>query len=270
MAEKIGLCISGINGRMGQILESLARSDPDRIFGDIVGVDTNIPRPADGLLGVGRLFEAIQQSNVLLIFHNDPNQVVPQAELAIQAKVPVVIGTTGLSNEHIARLSELAAEVPIFQANNFSVGVAVVSRLVCEAAKRLPIEFQPEVVEMHHKGKKDAPSGTANWLAGMICFGRWWPEDNVTVCGRTGVSETVRPDRQVGISSVRAGSIVGDHTVIFAGEGERVEISHFAQSREIFARGALRAAKWTTEQPVKQKKGNKVYNMDDLLGLPPL
>lgn len=180
-------------------------------------------------------------------------------ELALDAGMPLVIGTTGHAEAERARLRALAARVPTVWAGNFSVGVNLLFALTARATRTLGREFDAELIELHHRHKKDAPSGTAARLLELILEARQLDSTAVRH-GREGPAGERSPD-EVGVHAVRGGDIVGEHTVLFAGPGERLELTHKASDRMIFARGALRAANWI----VRQKPG--VYDMQDVLGL---
>jgi 4-hydroxy-tetrahydrodipicolinate reductase len=175
------------------------------------------------------------------------------------ARVPIVIGTTGHDAAFAARVSEAARDIAVLVAPNTSIGVAVAQELVRIAAQALPGMFDIEIVEAHHKHKLDAPSGTALALARSAAEGRGVDPDDHMVSGRSG--QGARREGEIGIASLRAGDIVGTHTVWFAGPGERLTVTHEATDRAIFARGAIRAAAWL----VGQKPGR--YCMANVLGL---
>jgi 4-hydroxy-tetrahydrodipicolinate reductase len=172
----------------------------------------------------------------------------------------MVIGTTGHSNDDRARITELGSRIPIVLSSNFSTGVNTLFWLTRKAAEILGPAFDLEIVEMHHRQKRDAPSGTARSLAEILAQVRRQQLDQVLLHGRQGIVGE-RTDAEIGMHSLRGGDVVGDHTVIFAGAGERVELTHKASSRETFANGALRAAVWVAVQ----KPG--LYDMQDVLGL---
>ncbi len=177
------------------------------------------------------------------------------AEKAAAAGIPYVIGTTGLTAEEQARVDECAKKIPIVQSGNYSLGVNLLLGLVEQAAKVLGAGYDIEVVEMHHKHKKDAPSGTALMLAKAAKAGRGAGE---FVFGRQGETGE-RKAEEIAIHALRGGSVVGDHTVMFAGEVERIELTHKAQSRDAFAAGALRALVWA------KGKAPKIWTMKDIL-----
>lgn len=180
-------------------------------------------------------------------------------ELAAAGGRPVVIGTTGHSPEDKARLLKLAARVPCVWSGNYSIGVNLLFALARKAARTLGEDYDVEVVEMHHRMKKDAPSGTATRLLEIIMEERKLDRTALRH-GRKGITGE-RAKAEVGVHSLRGGDVIGDHTVVFAGSGERLELIHRAGDRTLFARGALRAAQWVIGRPPG------VYDMQDVLGL---
>ena len=178
---------------------------------------------------------------------------------AAEEGLAYVLGTTGLSAEEQQAVDAAAKRIPVVQSGNYSLGVNLLLNLVKTAAKVLGPEYDVEVVEMHHRHKKDAPSGTALMLAKAAAAGRGVDFDAAAVYGRKGIVGE-RPEGEIAVHALRGGSVVGDHTVMFAGEVERVELTHRAQSREAFAAGALKAAQWAAgRQP-------GIYTMRDVLG----
>ena len=171
-----------------------------------------------------------------------------------------VLGTTGLTADEQAAVEAAALKIPVVQSGNFSLGINLLLGLVRKASEILGEEYDCEVVEMHHRHKKDAPSGTALMLAKAAADGRGRNLENVAVYGREGISGE-RPQGEIAVHALRGGSVIGDHSVVFAGDVERIEIAHKAQTREAFAAGALRAALWAAGK----KPG--IYNMRDVLGL---
>lgn len=240
------VAILGAAGRMGRMLCALAEANPElelvaRV--DVAdGFDTTWP---DGT-------EAV----VDFTFHT---AVPANVEKAAAAGVAYVIGTTGLSADEQARVDACAQKIPIVQAANYSLGVNLLLDLVRKAAAVLGTDYDIEVVEMHHRHKKDAPSGTALMLARAAAAGRQVELDDVACYGRHGIVGE-RPEGQIALHALRGGSVVGDHTVMFAGDVERVEITHKAQGREAFAAGALRAAQWAAGRAPSH------YDMRDVLG----
>jgi 4-hydroxy-tetrahydrodipicolinate reductase len=176
------------------------------------------------------------------------------------AKKPAIIGTTGHSQQERAAIEKLAQSVPVVLSPNFSVGVNALFWLTRQVAQMLGEDFDLEISEIHHRLKKDAPSGTAKKLAEILCEVRGLDYGKNVRHGREGLLGE-RPGNEIGVHSIRGGDVVGDHTVTFAGAGERLELSHKAASRETFALGALRAARWVVGKPAG------LYSMEDVLGL---
>lgn len=240
------LLINGSKGRMGNAIIAAANSD------DAVTVSEKIDHGDD-------FSAAILNCDAVIEFsHHDATLAVSEA--CAKAGKPLVIGTTGHTDDEIAQIREAAKTIPVVFAPNFSVGVNTLFWLTRKAAEILGADFDLEVVEMHHRLKKDAPSGTAKRLAEILAETRALSYNDDVRHGRHGiVGERTRDE--IGMHAIRGGDVVGDHTVIFAANGERVELTHKASSRETFARGALRAAKWAAEQPAG------LYDMQDVLGL---
>lgn len=190
-------------------------------------------------------------------FHSATLEV---AKLCAQHKKALVVGTTGHSEKEKAEINRLQSQIPMVVATNYSTGVNMLFWLTRKAAEILGPGFDLEVIEMHHRLKKDAPSGTATTLLEILGDVRKLQLEEALRHGRKGIVGE-RTDSEIGIHAIRGGDVVGDHTVIFAANGERVELTHKASSRETFANGALRAATWV----VNQKPG--LYNMQDVLGL---
>lgn len=189
------------------------------------------------------------------------HEVTPDiAALAAEHKLPLVIGTTGHTpEERSAILSAVENKIPVVWAGNYSVGVNTLNYLTRKAASILGEKYEPELMEMHHHHKKDAPSGTAERLIDILKESYSLNDENVTH-GREGLIGA-RPSKEIGVHAIRGGDIVGEHTVYFIGDGERIELTHKASDRKIFAQGAVRAAHWA----VGKEAG--VYNMEDVLGL---
>lgn len=182
------------------------------------------------------------------------------AELAVKHNIPLVIGTTGHTTEEKAAIHKTVdGKIPVVWAGNYSVGVNTLNYLTRKAASILGEHYEPEVMEMHHHHKKDAPSGTAERLIEILKEGYSMSDDDITH-GREGLVGA-RPEKEIGVHAIRGGDIVGEHTVYFIGDGERIELTHKATDRKIFAQGAVRAAAWAVG------KTPAVYNMEDVLGL---
>jgi 4-hydroxy-tetrahydrodipicolinate reductase len=189
-----------------------------------------------------------------------PAATLAHARIAADRGAGLVVGTTGLEPAQQEALRALARRTRAVIAPNMSVGVTVLTELVAAAARLLDVSFEAEIVELHHHGKKDAPSGTALALGRAVAAARGQDFERVVVLAREGMVGARRPE-EIGIVGLRAGDAVGDHTVLFGGPGERLELTHRAQSRESLARGALRAALWVADRPAG------VYAMRDVLGL---
>jgi 4-hydroxy-tetrahydrodipicolinate reductase len=240
------IIITGSKGRMGRMLAAYVPPDPElKLVGQI--------DEGDDLRAV------IEQGDVVVDFSS--HQATPGiAALCAERKKAMVIGTTGHSNEDRSRITSFSLQIPMVLSSNFSTGVNALFWLTRKAAEILGPSFDLEIVEMHHRLKRDAPSGTAKTLAEILATVRQQQLDKAARYGRAGIVGE-RTAAEIGLHSVRGGDVVGDHTVIFADLGERVELTHRASSRETFAKGALRAAQWV----VAQKPG--LYDMQDVLGL---
>ena len=202
---------------------------------------------------------ALAPASDVLIDFSIPAALAGHLAAARAAGTPIVIGTTGLQPEHHAMIDEAAREIPVIQAANTSLGVNLLGHLVREAAARLGTDWDIEIVEMHHRHKADAPSGTALMLGNAAAAGMGTTLAEAEVTDRAG---TVGPRSAgtIGLASLRGGSVVGDHSVVFATQGERIELIHRADDRAIFARGAVRAALWLAGRPAGR------YTMDQVLG----
>jgi 4-hydroxy-tetrahydrodipicolinate reductase len=227
----------------------------------LIGKDAGIVAGAGeaGLAITSDLAAGVKAADAVIDFSFHEAVPLTMAQ-AVAHRKAVVIGTTGLNPEERAAVERGAATVPIVWAPNMSLGVNLLFSLVEQAAKALGVEYDVEITEAHHRYKKDAPSGTALRLGEKVAEGRGQVFRDVAIFGREGLGGE-RPRGQIGIHALRAADIIGDHTVLFATEGERVEIAHRATTRDAFAKGALRAAQWA----VGQKPG--LYDMQDVLGL---
>lgn len=239
------IAILGAAGRMGKMLAALAPSAGLEVVSKIDIAD-----------GYDREWSKDVEGVVDFSYHT---AVPPAIAKAAAAGLPYVIGTTGLTPEEQAAVDDAAKRIPVVQSGNYSLGVNLLLELVKRASAALGTSYDVEVVEMHHKHKKDAPSGTALMLARAAAEGRNQELDSFAVYGRKGdIGE--RPLGEIAIHALRGGSVVGDHTVIFAGDVERVELTHRAQSREAFAAGALAALKWA------KGRNPGIYTMRSVLG----
>jgi 4-hydroxy-tetrahydrodipicolinate reductase len=204
--------------------------------------------------------DALFASADAVIDFTAPDATAAHAQLAARHQTALIVGTTGLGDSHQAALHEAAKTVPVVFAPNMSVGVNLLFALTQKVAATLGVDYDIEIVEMHHRHKVDAPSGTALGLGRAAAAGRQVALDEVKETVRDGYTGA-RKEGTIGFATLRGGDVVGDHSVIFASEGERVELTHKASSRAIFARGAVRAAVWCQDRPAG------LYSMLDVLGL---
>lgn len=261
------IIVCGAAGRMGRLLVRLVLEEPAATLAAAVEAPGHpaLGRDAGELAGVSaagvRIVDvyAPTRESVTLDF-TTPAAALGHLAAAAAAGAAIVVGTTGFTPDERARAQALAAATRAVIAPNMSVGVAVLERLVEAAVRALGPGFDVEVVEIHHKLKRDAPSGTALRLGEVAAAAQGRPLAGRAVFGREG-EPGPRADGELGVLAVRGGDVVGDHTVYFLGAGERLELAHRAQSRECLARGGLRAALWLATQP------QGVYGMRDVLGL---
>ena len=226
--SRIRVLLIGAAGRMGKTINALANGD----------LNIDIAARCD----LGDSIQPSMKNCDVAIDFSQADAIAEICRVALEHSKPLVIGTTGHSQEQRRIIEETARSVPIVFASNFSIGVNVLFWLTRKAADQLGGDFEAEIIETHHKMKKDAPSGTAKTLAEVLKAAR-------------------EMKSEIPIRSIREGDVVGEHTVIFSGPSERLELTHRAASREIFARGALRAAKWVIGKPPR------LYSMQDVLGL---
>ncbi len=269
MSDLPGIVVTGASGRMGQMLiRTILASDKARLAGCVerpgtawIGHDVGEAMGGAplGVVVTDDPLEAFARAQAVIDF-TTPAATVQFAALAAQARAVHVIGTTGLEPEHLRAISMAAHHAVIVRAGNMSLGVNLLVRMTRLVAEALDADWDIEVVEAHHRMKVDAPSGTALMLGEAAAAGRGVALDTVRDAGRDGITGA-RTRGDIGFASVRGGDVVGEHDVIFAGEGERIVLRHVATDRAIFARGALRAALWGQSQ----KPGD--YDMIDVLGL---
>jgi len=265
----VPVIVAGAGGRMGRTLLSLiAGDDGFRLVGALEHHESSLVG-----VPVQELLEDLENN---LTIRSDPTDVMtegavlldftrPEATREFLDRAPrhgtkLVIGTTGLTEEDLRLIEKASEDTSLVRAPNMSVGINLLIDLVDQTTRCLGEEFDVEVVEMHHRHKEDAPSGTAKLLADRVAKSRHQELDNVKKIGREGF-EGEREPGEIGISSLRGGDVVGDHKIIFAGEGERIELVHKASSRKTFARGALRAADFL----LTKQRG--LFSMKDVLGL---
>lgn len=258
----IKVVVAGIAGRMASHIADLVRTTP--------GLKLDGATEAPGSFAVGTLLpeghevvddlsKCIERADVVIDF-TAPEASLKHAEIAAENGKALVVGTTGFKSEQSSKLGAILKKIPSVWAPNMSVGVNILLKIVEETATHLKEGYDIEIIEAHHRHKKDAPSGTALALAEAAAKGTGRHLDKVARYHRQGqIGE--RPEKEIGIQTIRAGDIVGDHTVIFAGTGEMLELTHRATSRDNFARGAVLAAKWVVG------KTPGIYTMREVLGL---
>lgn len=264
---KVG--VLGANGRMGRVLIEAAYEHTSVALGfaSVRAGSSFIGLDAGELAGITRQYVAVSELHNSLLDHADvlidftlPEVLEHNLNMAVNAKKPIVIGTTGLNTSQLAAIDEAAKYIPVVFAANYSVGINLMLNLVAQAAAVMGNNSDIEILESHHRFKVDSPSGTAMAIGQRIADTLDRDLDKVAVYGREGISAE-RDRETIGFATVRAGDIVGEHTALFAAMGERLEITHKASSRLTFANGALKAAEWVKGQPAK------LYSMQDVLGL---
>lgn len=264
MTTPLRTAIAGASGQMGQTLIRLLVETPSSESGLRLAAAWDRPDSplvgrtiADGVVVVADAAQALANADVYIDFTR-PEPSLAHARIAAGLGVPGVVGTTGFDGDPVALLAAAAPGLPLVWAANYSIGVNLLLRLVEDAARALPADaYDIEIVEFHHRRKVDAPSGTARALLEAVRRGRGEPMAP-TRDGRGGITG-VRPTGEIGMHAGRAGDIVGDHTVYMVGAGERLELAHRAHSRDVFAHGALRAARWLVGRQAA------VYGMRDVL-----
>jgi len=248
----VKIIVCGAAGRMGTEIISLARDDQEL---ELVGA-VDIVAPVAGPRFSSQLADFISLADVVVDF-TTPAASLENLKTVQENRKALIIGTTGFSPKEVDRIVQAARDIAIVFSPNMSLGVNLLFSLAKEVTKTLP-DYQVEILEFHHQQKKDAPSGTANKLAQIVAAEKG-QRVNI-VYGRQGITGP-RPATEIGVMALRAGDVVGEHTLYFVGEGERLEITHRATSRKCFAVGALRAAKWIVDKPAG------LYSMGDVLGL---
>ena len=238
------ILLNGAKGRMGKAILAAAK-DENCVITESLDIDDALPTSANDI-SVAIDFSSHEASAEL-------------AAWAASHKTPLVIGTTGHTEDERKSILSHIDQIPVVWAGNYSVGINVLNYLTAKAAAILKQDFNPEVIEMHHRHKKDSPSGTAERLI-QILKDSYQLSDKECTHGRKGLVGA-RPDNEIGVHAIRGGDIIGEHTVLFAGEGERIELTHRAGDRKIFAAGAIRAAHW-----IKGKAAG-LYSMEDVLDL---
>jgi 4-hydroxy-tetrahydrodipicolinate reductase len=265
----INVIICGAAGRMGKLLVSLVQDNPEtRLVGTVEAQRHSvIGKDAGEVAGIGTIglrvtadYESLATPDTVTLDFTIPEAALEHLRIAVTKRAAIVIGTTGFSAEQRTEAEKIAPKTRALIAPNMSVGVNVLQKIVADVARILKEGFDPEIVEIHHRFKADAPSGTALALGRAIATAQGRDFDRQAKLARQGITGQ-RSDDEIGIVALRGGDAVGDHTVIFAGFAERLEFTHRAQSRECLARGALRAALWLPQQ------APGLYSMKDVLGL---
>jgi 4-hydroxy-tetrahydrodipicolinate reductase len=269
MTQPLRIGVVGAAGRMGRTLVQAIGAHKDCILsGAIEAAGSSVLGSDAGTLAgieaagvaIGEDAEALFAGADAVLEFTRPDATLDHAALAAKSGTIHVIGTTGLDRAQESALAKSARKTPIVYAPNMSVGVNLLLALVERIAGILDADYDIEIVEMHHRHKVDAPSGTALGLGQAAARGRGVEHDQVALRGRDGVTGE-RPRGAIGYAALRGGDVIGDHSVIFAGEKERIELTHKAAGREIYARGAIRAALWARD------RGPGLYTMRDVLGL---
>ena len=264
------ILVTGAAGRMGRALITAVGEHPDCRLGAATEAAGNptLGQDAGEVAGLGRIGVDIVERAVdragdfdVAIDFTRPEATLEVLETCLQAGKALVIGTTGFDEAQKARLQRAAERIPLLMAPNMSLGVNLTLKLLELAARALGEDYDIEVIEAHHRHKVDAPSGTALKMGEVVAAALGRRLEECAVYAREGITGE-RPRGSIGFATVRAGDIVGEHTVMFAGVGERLEITHKASSRSTFARGAVRAAAWLAGQAP-----GRVYDMHDVLGL---
>lgn len=237
----------GIIGRAGRMGAALADA-----------ISANDALSLSGGIDIGGDPIALAKASDILLDFSSPKALMDNLGAGVAASTAMVIGTTGLEDHHHQMIDDAARHIAVLQAGNTSLGVTLLARLVREAAARLGPDWDIEIVEMHHRDKVDAPSGTAQLLGRAAAEGRNIPLERNSERGRDGITGARKPGA-IGFASLRGGSVAGDHTVMFAADNERIELTHRAENRAIFASGALKAALWLKGQPAGR------YTMDQVL-----
>lgn len=263
------IAVIGAAGRMGKnLIAAVCNNEKTTLGAAIVEPNSSLQGVDAGeLAGVGKIDVTVDTSlenqlanfDVLIDF-TQPTATMKNIQLCVQANKAIIIGTTGFSDEQKQQIAEAAKQIPIVFSANYSIGINLCFKLLDVAAKVLGDEVDIEVLEAHHRNKVDAPSGTALRMGEVVANALGRNLKDVAVYGREGFTGA-RERETIGFATVRAGDVVGDHTVLFAAEGERIEITHKASNRMIYANGALRSALWLQDQ------ANGLYDMQDVLGL---
>lgn len=266
--QPLRICVAGASGRMGQMLVEAVRGSGDAVLSGALDIASSpaIGQDAAGFAGqasgvaiTADLSAGLAGSQFLIDFTR-PEGTMAHLRECVKHGVGVVIGTTGFSDVQKAEIAEIAKQIPIVMAPNMSVGVNVTLKLLEMAAKAMATGYDIEIIEAHHRHKVDAPSGTALKMGEVIADALGRDLKDCAVYAREGVTGERDPS-SIGFATIRGGDIVGDHTVLFAGTGERIEITHKSSSRATYAQGSLRAVRFLAGKPAG------LYDMFDVLGL---
>ena len=258
------IAINGACGRMGARIAALVFEDPELELVSALERQGHLSLGKDvgSVAGCGetgiKITTVLNAHADVLIDFSSPESAVAVAGVCAKKNIALVVGTTGLNAQQHEKIQHFSKLIPCLVSPNMSVGVNVLFNLVAQVSKMVGKEFDIEIIETHHRFKKDAPSGTALRLAEKICEATDQKMDKDVVYGRSGITGE-RPVNQIGIHAVRSGDVIGDHTVVFGSLGERIEITHKAHTRDTFVRGAIRAAKFIAKKPPG------MYRMSDVL-----
>lgn len=257
----LDIIVTGALGRMGSTIIGLVGADPDLALVGVVERPTCRESLTAFVCSTGTdLAELLpQKPKAVVIDFTAPDASVQHAKICAAHGNPLVIGATGINPDQRAEIAAAAQKAPILWSPNMSVGVNTLLKILPTLVQLLGENYDLEMTEIHHNKKKDAPSGTALKLAECLAEARGWNLDDVGNYGRQGLVGE-RPHKEIGVQTIRGGDVVGVHTFYFLGPGERIEITHQAHSRENFASGAIRAAKWLANQPA-----GRLYSMNDVL-----
>ena len=266
MSEKINVVILGASGKMGENLiktvdehsvcclhAAIVRKESS-VLAQPVNISSDVP------INFSVMDAATIQSSDVLIDFSSPEATLTHAALAVEHKKPIVIGTTGFSDEQLAQLEAFSKQVPLVVAPNMAIGVNVMLKALGYVSRLIGQQSDIEIIESHHRYKKDAPSGTALKMGEVIAQAQSLNFNDVAQFSYDRVVEK-RDRKTIGFSSIRAGNVIGEHQALFALEGEQIEISHKSSSRQVYAQGAVEAAIWLIKQP------NGFYDMQDVLNL---
>ncbi len=263
------ITVIGAGGRMGRMIISAITETPDvHVAGAVelkgaptIGLDAaqNAGLPACDITITESLEIGVGSADAVIDF-TTPNSTLATLAVAVAHETPIVIGTTGLSESDMDAIKKASSTIAIVQSPNMSVGINLLFKLVAQVTPLLQDSYDIEIIDIHHRHKKDAPSGTAQRFAEIIAQSAGRNLDNVGVYGRHGICSGDRKRESIGVHTLRGGEVTGDHTILYLGSGERIELKHQALSRMTFAQGAVRAAQWI----IDKKPG--LYSMQDVLG----